>query len=484
MNKIKLIPLILMICLVFGAVSPAAAALDEPPVDALAVVLADMDSGRILYSRGMDQQRSPASLTKIMTVLLAVEELEAGNHTLDEIVTAPIDCRQGLEDDSSTVYIQYGEQLTYEQLLYCAMVASANESCNVLASCISGSISAFVEKMNARAAELGCTNTRFADPNGLSSENLTTAYDFYLITRAALGHPTFAAICNTPYYTVPATNLSEPRELHNSNALICTGSIYGDGYLYEGAAGVKTGFTQAAGYCLISTAERSNVRLMAVVMGCDGVNNSSRSDYGNFVDTIALYDWAFENFAYHTVLTPADSVTRVNVMYAEGEGLVLLRPLQDVNVLLPADAADAPEISYEFRIDEAKLIAPIEAGTVLGEADVTVSGINCGTIQLVNATKVEMAKGEFIRQRINSVLQNKVFKTVTILLVVLLLLYFVLITRYRYLRRKHLKERRAAERRRRLEQERLYAPESRSHAPAERTQRFSAPEQSTDRDQN
>lgn len=474
MKKIKLIPLILLLCLVLGAVSPAAFALEEPPVEAQAVVLADMASGRILYSRNMDQQRSPASLTKIMTALIAVEELEAGNHSLDEIVTAPIDCRQGLDDDSSTVFIQYGEELTYEQLLYCALVASANEACNVIGSCISGSISAFVDRMNVRAAELGCANTHFADPNGLSSDNLTTAYDFYLITRAALGHAVFAAICNTPNYTVPATNLSEPRELHNSNALICTGSIYGDGYLYEGAAGVKTGFTQAAGYCLISTAERENVHLLAVVMGCDGVNNSSRSDYGNFVDSIALYDWAFANFAYHTVLTSADSVTRVNVQYAEDEGLVLLRPVQDVTVLLPADTADSPEISYELRIDESKLIAPIEAGTVLGEADVTVSGIPCGTIQLVNAVRVDMAKGEFIRQRMNAVLQNKVFRTIVILLAVLLIGYFMLITRYRYLRRKHLKERKAAERRRRMEMENAYSAGSRSVPPVEPTQRFSA----------
>ena len=218
MKKNKLIPLILTICLLFGTFAPAASALDEPSLhSAKAVVLADLDSGRLLYSKNADEQRSPASLTKIMTVLLAVEALERGEVTLEEMVTAQSDCLEGLNTDSSTSGIQPGEVMRYQDLLYCAMVHSANEACNVLAHRVSGSVSAFVEKMNERAAELGCTNTHFADPNGLSNENhYTTAYEMYLITREAITHPLFAEICNTRGYDMPATNVSQARSFANS----------------------------------------------------------------------------------------------------------------------------------------------------------------------------------------------------------------------------------------------------------------------------
>ena len=256
MKKNKILPFLISICLLFSLFAPAASALDDPPLhSAKAVVLADMDSGRLLFEMNKDEQRSPASLTKIMTVLLAVEALERGEVSLDEMVTAQADCLAGLNTDSSTSGIQPGEIISYQDLLYCAMVHSANEACNILAHRVSGSVPAFVELMNRRAAELGCTNTHFSDPNGLSNENhYTTAYEMYLITREALEHPLFAEICNTRGYDMAATNLSQARSFANSNALITADSEYGSSYVYPAAAGVKTGFTQLAGYCLVSTA--------------------------------------------------------------------------------------------------------------------------------------------------------------------------------------------------------------------------------------
>ena len=139
-----------------GLEAPAACALDAPPLhSAKAVVLADMDSGRLLYELNKDEQRAPASLTKIMTVLLAIEAIERGEVTLDEMVTAQADCLAGLNTDSSTSGIQPGEIISYRDLLYCAMVHSANEACNILAHRVAGSVSAFVDLMNRRAEELG-----------------------------------------------------------------------------------------------------------------------------------------------------------------------------------------------------------------------------------------------------------------------------------------------------------------------------------------
>ena len=241
MKKIKIFPLLLLFCLLFGAAAPRAWAMEAPELNAQAAVLVDLNTGRMLYAKNMDDRRAPASLTKVMTILLALEAVDQGACSLDDVVTAGMDCQQGLQDDSSSVWIVAGEQMSLRDLIYSAAVASANDACNVIASYLAGSISAFVEQMNAKAAQLGCTNTRFYDPNGLSNDNVTSAYDLYRITREAMTHPLFMEFCNTPDYNVAATNVNGAREYHNSNALISDKSIYGSNYLYDAAVGHRHG---------------------------------------------------------------------------------------------------------------------------------------------------------------------------------------------------------------------------------------------------
>ena len=471
MKKFRIIPFILTICLLFTLLSPCASATDEPPLhSAKAVVLADMDSGRLLYTLNADEQRSPASLTKIMTVLLAIEAIERGEVTLEEMVTAQEDCLEGLNSDSSTSDIRPGEIMSYQDLLYCAMVHSANEACNIIAHRVSGSVGAFVEQMNRRAAELGCTNTHFADPNGLSNEDhYTTAYEMYLITREALRHSLFAEICNTKGYDMPATNLSRARSFANSNALISPDSDYGSSYLYPFAAGVKTGFTQRAGYCLVSTAEKDGVHLLAVVMGCDGWLNTGIEEYENFTDTIALYDWAFDNFAYRTAVSSTNVVTRVHVdMASEEDANVNLRAQSDVSLLLPKDL-DLSDIRLEPTVYEEMLVAPINAGTVLGRAEIVIGGENYGRINLVNAAEVELSRKEFMSQRVHETLSRPWIVVLLVFIVLLAGGYFVLVLRYRAQRRKYLRRKRELAARRAARERSADPP-----LPVESTQRFAA----------
>ena len=444
MKKNKILPFLISICLLFSLFAPAASALDDPPLhSAKAVVLADMDSGRLLFEMNKDEQRSPASLTKIMTLLLAVEALERGEVSLDEMVTAQADCLAGLNTDSSTSGIQPGEIISYQDLLYCAMVHSANEACNILAHRVSGSVPAFVELMNRRAAELGCTNTHFSDPNGLSNENhYTTAYEMYLITREALEHPLFAEICNTRGYDMAATNLSQARSFANSNALITADSEYGSSYVYPAAAGVKTGFTQLAGYCLVSTAEKDGVRLLAVVMGCDGWLNAGIDEYENFTDSIRLYNWAFENFSYRQAVSSLSTVTRVEVENAvETDAYASLRPQNDVTLLLPKDLnLGAVELSPTIYTE--KLVAPIEAGTVLGRAEILIDGRSYGSVDLVNALKVDLSRREFVTQRVHQTFSSPWIIVLIVVLAILAIGYLTLVLRYRAQRRKYLRRKR------------------------------------------
>ena len=431
--------------------APAASAdgkLEGPELSAEAVLLVDLDSGTILYQLNSSYPRSPASLTKVMTILLALEAVDRGEARMGDIVTAGMDCQNGMGDDSSSVYIVAGEQLSLRDLLYCAAVSSGNDACNVIASYLGNGIPNFVDRMNQRAAELGCTMTRFVDPNGLSSDNLASPYDLYLITRAAMGYPDFMEICDTTAYTVAATNVNPARELKNSNALISPDGIYGPGYLYEGAHGIKTGYTRAAGYCLISTAERDDMRLLGIVMGCDGPYLSDTEERKNFSDSAKLYDWAFSNFTMRTIIAEDEVLDYVPVALAEADVRVGLKPQRSVRFPLPNNVEPGQE-DVRIELFDQNLTAPIEAGTVLGAAHVLYDGREFASVRLVASGSVDLNRWEYFKLRIREFLAKPAVVAVIIVILVLLAAYLALVTRYRLLRRKHLKQRRLAEERRR-----------------------------------
>ena len=224
---------------------PQASAVDLPQVNAKAALLMDYESGRMLYGLNERDTEYPASITKVMTALLTLEAVDQGVLTLDQQVAAP-SLVNDMDPTGSSADIKEGEVLTVEQLLYCMLVISANETCNILGEAVSGTVDAFVAKMNQRAQELGCKNTHFANTTGLTqSGHYSSAWDIYLITREAMKHDVFMTIVNTKAYTVPATNMTDKeRELHSTNALISNWRM--TGYLYSGAQGIKTGTTDAA----------------------------------------------------------------------------------------------------------------------------------------------------------------------------------------------------------------------------------------------
>ncbi len=454
MKKFKIFPLVLLLCLLMGMAAPGAHALTAPSLNGKAAILVDLDSGRVLYGYNMDDERAPASLTKVMTVLLALEALDAGRVTLDDMVTAQDDCLQGMEEDSSTSGIAPGMQVSMRDLLYCALLHSANESCNIIGRYLAGSISGFVDQMNQKAALLGCTHTHFVNTNGLPAENhYSSAYDQYLIFAAAMQYPLFMEISNSASYQPanPAINNGEP--IGNSNALINITSIYSNGgrYLYEGASGGKTGYTRAAGYCLVSTAQRDGVRLLAVVMGCDGALNAQIEDYYNFIDSRTLYDWGFDNFSYRSILSSNEVVERLEVELAEDNALAMLRPADSISVLLPNEVTEE-DLRREIVLYNDELRAPIAAGTPLGEIRIYVGSALYGTTKLVNSSAIELSRNAYLTRRIGEILSKGWVITLLVILAVFMLIYLVLVIRYRRLRKKHLRERRRAEKRRREEE--------------------------------
>ena len=448
MKKIRRIVGIWLVIFVAGLCAPSVQALDDPVVDSYACVLMaiDDDAETVLYSKNAQDLVYPASLTKIMTVLLAVEAVEAGTVGLSDPVTAQLGFDFDMIADGSSANLALGEIMTLEDLLYCAMVASANDACNVIAQYIGGSVENFVAMMNQRAAELGCVNTHFANTHGLPDSNhYTTAWDFALISREAVSHDLFMQVSNTVDYVVPATNVSGERTLSNSNSLINGNNpIYPGNYLYEYAEGVKTGHTNDAGYCLVSTARKDDVRLLSVVMNAQAYQIDDTSwYYGHFADTITLFDWAFDNFSYQEVVKSTEIVADVPVSMGADTDTVAARPSTSITALLPNDVDLSTFVRtitiYSQQAGGEPLEAPVSAGQPLGEISVSRDGVTLGTSTLVASSAVELSRVQYMKTQLRETLSKPAVILTFWALVLLFGLYIALVVRYRARRRAYQK---------------------------------------------
>lgn len=260
-----------------------------PDLVANAAIVMDAASGQVLYEKNSQEKKYPASITKILTVLIALEH----NVDFNATVTMSENAIWGVERDSTLIGLDVGEQVTVKDLVYATMVKSANECAYALAEYVAGDIESFAKLMNERAAEIGCKNTHFVTPNGLHDEDhYTTAYDMALITREALKNETFREIAGTLNYTVPATNLTEEtRPLWNGNKMINPA----EPYYYEYCEGGKTGYTMKANNTLMTFAKKDGLELICVIMDCDGAKYA-------YSDSKALYNYCFNNYTYYRPL--------------------------------------------------------------------------------------------------------------------------------------------------------------------------------------
>ena len=284
--------------------SICANAIEPISVNAKSALLIDAESGQVLYSKDAEKKLYPASTTKLMTALIAAEE---GN--LSDIVTANETAFEDLSVAGSTLNIKAGEQMSVDNLLICLLVASANESANILAEYNAGSLDAFVEKMNARAKELGCINTNFVNAHGLHDENhYTCASDVALIAQAAMKIPRLKEIVAMQKATIPATNIGKERFFFSTNSML---SPYKERtYLYKYTTGIKTGHTTPAGLCLAASAEKNDLSLLSVVLGADYGENKEK---GHFIETTKLFKWGFDSFTEKTVLASSTPISELAV---------------------------------------------------------------------------------------------------------------------------------------------------------------------------
>ena len=453
MKKLRLTTVAVLLALLASLFAPAALAVDEPQIDSTyaAILMAeDGDNESLVYAKNERERMYPASLTKVMTVLLALEAVENGSASLSDMVTA----QEGFDFDmligGTTANIVAGETMSLQNLLYCAMIASANEACNVIAMHISGSVSAFVERMNQRATQLGCTDTHFVNTHGLPSpEHFTTCWDFSRILREAVRHDFFMEICSTLNYVVPDTNMSAERRLENTNSLINpTNALYPGDWGYEYARGVKTGHTSDAGYCLASSAVKDGVTLISVVMKCEAWQKDDGSwYYGHFADTRTLFQWAFANYSYQEIVRASEVVGEVAVEMGSDADSVSVRPSSSITAYLPNDidiSTFERSITFLPEADGKALLAPVEAGRKVGEISVSLNGTVYGTAPLVTSTSVDLSRTQYMRDQMAETLRQPGVVFTFWGLTCLFLLYLLLVIRYRAKRRAYQKRLEAA----------------------------------------
>lgn len=360
--------LLLSLSMIF---SPFVNAEEEiPDIASPSALLMDYSSGKILYEKNINEKRYPASLTKIMTAIIVLENCE-----LSDIATVSYDAVMSLSSGYVTANLQIGEELTVEQLLYVLMVGSSNDAAIVLAEHVSGSVEKFADLMNEKAKELGCTSTNFVNPNGAHDENhYSTAYDLALMARYAMQNETFRTLVSTTSYTLPTTNKydREDRIFRTTNSLLhLDTSDRADNYYYQYATGIKTGFTTPAGNCLIASANKNNLELITVVLGAGQTKDGLSQRY---LDTLSLFDYGYNTYTLKQIINKGGIIQTLNIKNATRKTKKVEAVVANDVYALMKQADKNSAVLPEINLND-NLKAPLKKGDVIGSVTYTVEGI-------------------------------------------------------------------------------------------------------------
>ncbi len=403
--------ILLLFCILFAETAVAAPAISAP-----AAVLMDAESGLILYGKNENTRVYPASTTKIMTAILAIE-----NGNLDDRVTVSFDAVNTIDFDSSKAGWFEGEVVSFRDLLYSLMVCSANDSANVIAEHLCGTQKAFADKMNERAAELGAQNTHFFNAHGLHNENhYTTAQDMAILARHAMSLPLFREIVALRTYTIEPTNkCEEKRFLNSTNHLLNPQSPY----YYADAIGIKTGYTDAAQSCLVSAAKTGDVTYISTVFGATNDNGQKMS----FVDSRTLLSFGAQACPPVSLVSAGDPLGSVPVQKAKGmRDMPVHADSAVINAMPEGVGRDAVTTREYIKTD---LTAPVAAGDIIGRVEYYYGDILLG--QTYMAADVSCEKSSLLARFFKAVFSSFIFY-----IVVLILLLLALVRRIRKIQRR------------------------------------------------
>jgi len=438
----KKVAMVLILILVFQTISVTRTAAADPFRDlaARSALLAEKDTGKILFSNNMYARHPADGLTKIMTLLLAAYAVENDEISDNELIVMTESAWHDIEEDSSPLDIQPGEEMTFIDLMYCSYVGNSDEASNMLALRIAGNIDAFVAMMNAKVAEFGISSTRFVNPHGQYHENqYTTAYDMYVIYSEAIKSALFTEVASTFRHVTEGTEEFESHVLSTSNALINPSSRY---YFRHCESG-RDSATYEGGHSLIAYSEDEGLSLISVVLGSDIIIFEDEStEMRHFSETIRLFLWGYNQFSWRDILKTTDLLARVPVMHGSGADFVNARPETSLTLLLEnsvPNEAFTREITIYSEENDEPLIAPVNAGDVLGEVIITRDGVEYARTSLIANTDISLNSFEFMRRQVMAMIKSDTARNVMFALGALVLLYVALVVRYNIVRANRLR---------------------------------------------
>ena len=327
-------------------------------VEARSAILMEVETGKIVFDKNSKEKFAPASVTKVMTMLLTMEAVDSGKIKLDDVVTVTENAqRMG----GSTMLLEAGELRTVEDLLKGVAIASGNDAAVALAEYLGGSVENFVKKMNDRARELGMKDTTFQNPTGLPTENhLTTAYDISIMSRELLKHETILKYSGTYMETI-STNRKTPIELVNHNKLV---------RFFNGCDGLKTGFTNEAKYCISATAQRNGVRMLCIIMGAPTYKIRNR-------DASMLLNYGFSLFERKEVIQQDSEISKLQLGNNK-DNFIILKAAQPLSLVV--EKANELKITTKLDVDKSK--KNIKQGDIMGTVIFLIDGKEAGRVEV------------------------------------------------------------------------------------------------------
>ena len=349
-------------------------AIENLNVNANAALIIETNTGKVIYEKDRDEQNYPASVTKILTAILVLE-----NCNLDDVAIASESAISQIPDGYVVAPLKVGEEMKIKDLLYALMLKSANDAAYVLAEHVGKNVDFFSDMMNQKAKEIGCTGSHFVNPNGIHNErHYTTANDMYLIAKYAMQNEEFVKIVSTMEYTLPATNKyeAEDRVMRNTNSFINPDSSFYN----KNVRGIKTGTTAQAGNCLITDVARDGLEFITVLLGAETSN-------GKFSETEKMINYAYDNYTLTKIHSKGDVIKTIEIENATEETKSLNVLIDREIIVINNKENDANKTIPDIKLND-EILAPIMAGDELGTISFDVDGLQYDA-KLIAANDVE-----------------------------------------------------------------------------------------------
>ncbi len=425
MNKYRILAFlaaVLMLTSVFACPTLAEPASRPDTSGAVSVLIYNLDSDSLVFSENAEKMVHPCATVKILVALVAIEHFENAENGLDTLITVPAEVIR--ESKGLNMELRRGETLTARDLIASMVIAGANDAAYTLALAIDGTMDAFLEHLNRKAAELGMQNTVFYNVSGLDEKPSTTASDLLILGKAAFADPYYMELAATTRYKIAKTEKHSERTLYTRNYLLSK-QTYAD-YYYAPATGMNAGATEGAGYCIVASARINNQNYLCIVMGA--------GPYESFKLAKALFQWASDTHGYRVILSQKDILGEIRVALGRSSDYITVVPRNEITHFMPMHLDIRETVTIKTELFFEKLTAPVNAGLIVGEATLFLEGEEIATVELVTASSLSKDHSAQLSRRVRDFILSPTFLLTIAILLPLCIAYVLITARIRYLR--------------------------------------------------